>query len=250
MLNGFYTAASGMLTQERILGTLSNNFANTRTPGFKRDETVSTTFDHELMVRLQGGKTSKLGASTSPLRTVQETITDYTQSDFESTNRSLDMAIEGEGFFVIQNGEEEPLFTRNGQFSIDQEGYLVMPQLGRVLGESGEIQVNGDNFVVGEKGQVYVNGAIVDKLMIATPEDYTKVIKTAEGFFKDISGETNMEISSNTKIRQGAVERANVNVSEEMSKIMTAQRAIQSSAQALKMIDAMNQRTVSEIGRV
>ena len=82
MLRGFYTAASGILTNERTLNVLTNNMANAKTPGFRASRVVTTTFDHELLTRIEGQNTGRIGVG-SPMRRVEDVLVDYSPSSLE-----------------------------------------------------------------------------------------------------------------------------------------------------------------------
>ena len=143
MLSGFYTASSGMLVQQRNLNIISNNLVNSQTTGYKSERLITTTFDHEFLTRIEKNNNERIG-SGSPVSLVDDVITNFNGSSLDETERPLDMAIVGEGFFNIQ-GEERQYMTRNGNFNIDQEGYLVLDGVGRVLGQNGAINLNGSS---------------------------------------------------------------------------------------------------------
>ena len=138
MLRGFYTAASGVLMQERTLNVLTNNLVNARTPGFRASRVVSTTFEDEYLVRLEKGASGAIGTG-APVRIVSDVPTLFDPSSLEETGRPYDLAINGEGFFNIlttdAQGNERQYLTRNGNFDVDEEGMLVLRGHGQVLGE-------------------------------------------------------------------------------------------------------------------
>ena len=119
MLDAIYNALAGMAAYSRGLDTISNNVANLNTPGFK--STVSQYSDIERQAGdagLPNGSMSGSGVSYSG------TQLSFTPGQLQSTGNSLDAAIDGQGFFVLdQNGER--LYSRNGQFQFDKDGYLV-----------------------------------------------------------------------------------------------------------------------------
>ena len=125
MLTGFYTAASGMFMQQRTLNVLANNMANAATPGFKAERVVSTTFEQELLTRQERGNNGLLGKG-SPVRLVQDVPSLFDPSLLKETNRPMDIAINGEGYFNIKSADEQQYMTRNGNFDIDDEGFLVL----------------------------------------------------------------------------------------------------------------------------
>ena len=157
MYQGFYNLASGMLTQSRNLNVVSNNMVNIQTAGYKKDKMVSSTFQEEMMYRT--GKHYKEGsealATTSKIRTAERTYVNYEQGAFDQTDGIYDFAMGDRGFFCI----ETPMgirYTRNGSFSVDEEGYLTLNGMGRVLGTDGPIQIDNEDFTVDSRGRIRV----------------------------------------------------------------------------------------------
>ncbi len=254
MVRGFYTLASGMLTEQRILDTVSNNVANIKTPGYKRQVLTSSTFNEQLLARIQKNQNKMMG-SGYVVRYADKLNIDYSQSGLEDTGLPFDVAIVGDGFFRLEaEGMEKPLLTRNGNFAVDDEGYLIQPAGGRVLGEGGPIQVGGGDFVVDEEGYVYVGSdeSPVDRLSVAYPIDTANLTVYGEGVFidnnpDDYGGE---ETVHTTSFMQGKLESSNVDMGEETTSLMEASRTFQTYSQALKIFDRINTKAVTEIGKV
>lgn len=243
MLSGFYTAASGMLQQQRKLNVLSNNMINSRTPGFRAERVTSSTFEQELSRQEQGNKT-KIGAG-APIAILQDVQTVFDPSYLENTDRPYDIAINGDGFFNIDGGDKQFL-TRNGNFDIDSEGYLVLKNVGRVLGQSGAIQVGSSNFKVDKNGIVYdAEGEELDTLLITQPQDLTKLEKYSNGMYVDSASQASQV--ENAKVEQNAIERSNVDLNRELTLVMEAQRSFQACSTILKGLDEINQKTANQI---
>lgn len=245
MNRGFYTAATAMLIQQRRLNTVSNNLANIKTHGFRREEVVVSTFEETLRYRIESNQKTPIGTSAK-ISAVDEIIHFFDQANVEETLRNLDVAIMGEGFFEIEkNGQT--LLTRNGHFSIDQEGYLVLGDVGRVLGQNGPIEVNNDRFRVNEFGMVFDEGGnYLDSLSIVSTEDYGQLSKQPNGLYMSNQPMTQM----NAVVMQGSLEGSNVDMTDELTRMMEIQRNFQSVANALKLIDRLNERAANEIGKV
>jgi len=248
MLRGFYTAASGMVSQEKRLNAIANNIANVNTAGFKREDLVFGTFGEHMAVRMNEynmGRLDRIG------RGVWMQVTDFKYTDFEqggldATNRSFDMAIVGDGFFLIATPDGNRL-TRDGQFALDDEGYLILPGYGRVQGEGGDINLegradflanrNGDIFLVNEDGEL----EHVDRLLIALVEDLSTLEREPSKLFYAPEFTAATENFENTMILQGLVERSNVNMAQEMTRMMASQRSLQSAAQIVRKFDEMTE---------
>lgn len=247
MFTGFYTAASGMLMQQRTLNVLANNMANVKTPGFRTERVVSTTFEQELLTRIEGGERTVIG-SGDPIRIVEDVPTNFDPGYLETTNRPFDMAIAGEGFFVIQSQNQQYL-TRNGNFDLDEEGYLVLRGAGRVMGQDGEIFLEGSsNFTVSREGVIYDgDGRKIDTLLIAQPTNYAELEKYANGLYVDPNADTTPYNGQGVQVVQNTLERSNADLNQEMARAIEAQRNFQISSSILKSIDQINERTANRI---
>jgi flagellar hook protein FlgE len=142
MTMGFGTihkGATGLLAFSRGLDLLSNNIANLNTPGFKRSDVLF----RELFYQYQLTGDSGGGSSTAQLGngvTTRGTVVSFSQGDLQQTGNSTDIAINGNGFFILRN-DDAIFYTRGGQFQFDADGFLVSPALNaRVAG----IDANGN----------------------------------------------------------------------------------------------------------
>lgn len=253
MFQGFYMATSGMLTQNRNLNVISNNMANVSTPGFRSDRYMATTFREEVMSRI-GNKDktsySPLG-TTSKIRASDETITDYTIQYYAPTRNALDFALSGEGFFCIQSEAHGTVYTRNGSFTLDDQGYLYLPTIGRVLGADGNpIYLGRDDIVVADNGEIYTEdgNTRLGQLGVVDFADYQEqLIKTTGNVFVAPNGGA-FNVAGDTAVVNYALEGSNVDAVAEMVEMMSSQRALQSSAQVLKMYDTLMGKMVSQLG--
>jgi flagellar basal-body rod protein FlgF len=267
MFNGFYNLASGMLYQNRNLNTISNNMVNVSTPGYKSDRMISTTFKDEILYRngnLNKNNSTQIG-SVSRIRAVGITKTTYNQGNVEETGGNLDFALTKPGFFAVQDTEGNRLYTRNGSFQIDQEGYLCLSSSGRVLGEDGNpIEMTSDHISVDKSGNIYEvplkglgtdeDGAssedeepqLLGKIGVFNVDDETQLVRGNNGTFTSTADAKTVDGG----IQWKSLERSNIDTIEEMTAMMTSQRASQSAAQVLKMYDQLMGKIVSDIGRV
>ena len=104
MFSGFYTAASGVLTNQRALNLNANNMANVKTPGYREQRLVKTTFEEELL-RVQGGKSTAMG-SGAILTAAADQAFSFAPGELTQTGGAYDLALGGDGYFVLQ-GETE-----------------------------------------------------------------------------------------------------------------------------------------------
>jgi flagellar basal-body rod protein FlgF len=209
---------------------ISNNLANINTTGFKRDDIV---FDI-----LESGYNEEL-----PL----DQFTDFNQGDLKSTGNLLDFAISGDGFFTVDSPEGQ-LFTRNGHFSISEDGLLNDSFGNNIVGTSGPIQVLGQNGVPGElriteKGEVLVDGDIINKLLITNFEDNHELEKIGNNLFKPNEGITGEAIET-TGITQGFLETANINPVSEMVNLIDMHRQFEATQKVMRTFDEISNNAI------
>lgn len=245
MLQGFYSAASGMMMQQHGLNVIANNMANAETPGFKTNRLLSTTFEQTLLNRIEGGQKNGIG-SGSPIRIVREVSDMYTNGGVTETGRPFDMAVTGTGFFNVQAEDGQTYLTRNGQFDLDEEGYLILRGQGRVLGTGGALRLTTSNIKVDGTGTITnaETGANLGQLRITEPaNEDAEITQFKNGMYQVTGGE--VVNAPNPEVLQGGLENSNVNISNEMTEMMMAQRNFASASQMLKMIDATYAKAVN-----
>lgn len=241
MFKGFYMAASGMLTQSRVLNTISNNMSNVSTPGYKEDTLATTTFG-DVLINRTGNKDKSVYtplSSSSMIKTADKLVTNYSEGSQDFTERNLDFAVEGNGFFQIQTADGQTRYTRNGSFNIDRDGYLCLQHIGRVMGENGPIQLGTDKINVSADGNITNSetGQALGKIRLVNFADYSQLQKVGEGMFQTANAVT--PGVANGKIKQGTLERSNVQSMDEMMAMLSSQRAFQSASQIVKAYDQL-----------
>ncbi|MFC2948876.1 flagellar hook-basal body protein [Virgibacillus sediminis] len=266
MLRGFYTAASGMMAQQRHQEALSNNIANANTPGYKADQSSLRAFP-ELLIQKMGstelpvtrGYRAMDSHPIGSLNTgvyVQEHTPNHSQGDIRETGITTDLAIvngdlpdeEGGLFFTVQNAAGEERYTRNGNFTVDGAGFLTTSQGYYVLDEAGNpIQTNGMEFTVTGDGVLQTAGGDVP-LGIAYTPDANELAKEGNGLF---ASEAELApANGNFQIHQGHLERSNVDSLQSMTQMMETYRNFEMNQRVLRAYDESMGKAVSEIGRL
>ena len=251
MFSGFYNLASGMITYGKHLDVISNNMASVATTGFKVDTFTGQTFD-EVMYSLVGNKDKNFTdiGERSYATVPSELYTDYTQGSFDETGMPLDFAIDddGRGFFAIQT-EDGIRYTRAGDFSLDEEGYLSLPDHGRVLDVNGEeIALVTDKIETDNFGRIYTkNGGFLGQIGVYVFEDTAGLVKDPMGMFDAGGAQPQTDA---VMLRHGMLERSNVGLVQQMVKMISTQRAYQSSATLTKMYDQVMGHAAGDLGRL
>ncbi len=250
MFKGFYNATSAMLTHGRNLNVISNNMANVSTSGYKADTFTAITFDDVMWSRV-GNKDKQYVdlANQSYITAPSQLYTDYSQEGFDVTGNALDFAIEGEGYFAVQTEDNQVYYTRAGNFTLDDEGFLTLPGAGRVLDNEGQ-----PVFLATDKLQTDTTGTLnsqygdfLARLGVFTFGEDAAPAKNAMGLF-DADGEP--QLATNVRVHNGMVERANVDWVQQITRMIAAQRAYQSAAQISKMYDNVMTKASTDLGRL
>ena len=239
-----------MLSQGRRLDVIANNMTNISTAGYKTEQYTDRTFD-EVMVTRIGNKIKypyeTMETYQSHILAPDQLYTDFTQGSYEETNLPLDFAIVGEGFFAIDTGDGVA-YTRAGSFTLDNEGYLCLSELGRVLDDAGNpIQLPTDKLTADSQGNLSTeDGEYLGTLGVYMFEDNQALERTPYGLFTGDGAQLNEEAT----IMNKWVERSNVELVREMVDMITTQRALQSAAQMSQIYDEVIKRAVNDLGRI
>ncbi len=266
MLRGFYTAASGMISQQRHQEVLSNNIANENTPGYKADQATLRAFPEML---LQAINTQKVPAASGlkvqtnhpigSLNTgvyVQEHIPDHAQGDIRETGLATDLALvngelpdeNGSVFFTVQGENGETQYTRSGNFTIDGQGFLVTNEGYYVLDHTGRpIQTDGMTYTVSHDGVLQTGDQSIP-LGISYIANTNALTKEDNGLFR---GEADpLPAQASFSVQQGALEQSNVDTMQTMTEMMESYRMFETNQRVLKAYDESMGKAVTEVGRI
>lgn len=248
MVRGFYAAGAGMVANSRKLDIIGDNIANTRTSGYKKDKPVSASFQQRLIAKLDSTaiQESMPIGSISHGQTIDSVITDFEQGALAYTGGVFDLAISGDGFFSVL-GDEGVLYTRNGEFYLDENGFITSISGGVLLGQNGPINTGKNQFGVTYSGDVFVNGELIDTLDIFNPANMDALVKHDQGMFALAGDAGQREFTGG--ICQGYLEVSNADMVEEMMDMLVSQRSFQSCSQVVKMVDATLQKA-TELGKM
>ena len=226
MVKGLYTAYTGMINQQNRMDVLTNNLANSATNGFKKEGSTSQSFDETLAIKIKDTSAYRLPKALGDVTLgvkVGECYTDYDQGSFRVTDNVYDMAIDGDGFFAIsytnKAGETSVKYTRDGAFTVNQQGYLVTKDGDFVLnqaaaqagnpGQAGYIQLNPNlPVVVDENGNYFQNDVLMGQIGVVDFADYNFLAKYGENMYDLVEGGQVQQ--SNAQISQGTLEMSNV----------------------------------------
>ncbi|QOG19395.1 MULTISPECIES: flagellar basal-body rod protein FlgG [Bradyrhizobium] len=259
-MQALHTAATGMAAQELNVQVISNNIANLRTTGFKKQTAAFQDLIYE-HVRRVGAQASDQGTIVpvgvdigGGVKTVG-TPRSMTQGTLSQTGNDLDLAVSGEGFFKILMPDGTYQYTRDGTFQMDNQGRVVTAQ-GNPVQPTITIPNNASGLAVNEQGQVSVTLPGSSTSTVLGQIGLTRFINKAglqpvgsNQFTETPSSGPPQDGTANSegygKITQGSLEQANVDVVSEMSDLIAAQRAYEMNAKVISAADQMMQSTTA-----
>lgn len=258
MLKGLYTAHTGMRNEQNRMDIMTNNLANASTVGFKKEGSTSQAFDTILAVKLKDvsvgvGRVEPIGVNRPGVK-IGENYTDYTQGSFRITNNTFDLALGGEGFFAVEftnkMGETSTMYTRAGNFTLTEEGYLVTTDGDYLLDENNNRikldPLKGADIM--QDGTISQDGNVIARIQVADFADYDYLERYGETYFTPLEGAE--LIQSSASVQSGVLEMANVQVVSEMVNMITITRQYESNQKVLQTYDSSLEIAVNQLGKL
>ncbi|GAA8065752.1 flagellar basal-body rod protein FlgG [Helicobacter pylori] len=262
MLRSLYSATSGMLAQQTHIDTTSNNIANVNTTGFKKSR---ADFNDLFYQAMQYAGTNTSNTTLSPdgmevgLGVRPSAITKmFSQGSPKETENNLDVAITGKGFFQVQLPDGTTAYTRSGNFKLDEqgnlvtsEGYLLIPQI-TLPEDTTQVNIGVDGTVSVTQG-LQTTSNVIGQITLANFVNPAGLHSMGDNLFSitNASGDAivgNPDSQGLGKLRQGFLELSNVRLVEEMTDLITAQRAYEANSKSIQTADTMLQ-TVNSLKR-
>jgi flagellar basal-body rod protein FlgF len=223
--SGIDGLVDGTLIQQMRCDTVANNLANLSTHGFKRDV---LSFDEVLTMK-------KFSA------------TDFSQGPARHTGNPFDLAVEGRGFFKVET-EKGVRYTRDGAFALDGSNTLVTRNGDPVMGENGPIRISGKDVAIGPDGRIQVDGVSADRISLVDFEKPGLLRKEGATYYVfDGAGEDSGR-PAKASLRQGYLEESNVDITEEMIRMVEAFRAFETMQKGIQSIDEMTGKLTGDPG--
>jgi flagellar basal-body rod protein FlgF len=238
-----YTSMSGAKYLLERQATLANNLANATTTGFRGDT-----------VGLRAVPTVSPQAGTRVFTVETTTGADFSQGPISATGRTLDVAIDGQGWLAVQAGDGSEAYTRNGAMQVGPDGVLQLPNGLQVLGTGGPISIPADaqTVLVAADGTITVKAAssktptTVGQLKLVNPP-VSDLAKGADGLFRTQSGNP-ADADASVKVVDGSLEGSNVNVVEAMVGMIAASRQFELQMKMLGTAEQNEQKAGTVIG--
>jgi flagellar basal-body rod protein FlgF len=255
--SGLYIAASGMDAALMRQNVVANNLANVNTVGFKQDRTVDIAFPTYLIARLHDQRIKTLDGTAEIHPTIgmmgggvipQENATDFAQGAHVETKNPLDFALNGQGFFSVLGPEGQTFLTRDGNFSLDNNGMLVTKDGLPVLGHNGEIFIDGSQVTADAEGNLTVDGKALDKLLVVKVQNEGELTKVGHSMFQAKAGNKVDMSPDDIQVQQGFLEQSNVNSITGMVNMIATYRSYEMNSKVISTYDHLMSEAATEIG--
>ncbi len=249
MSQSLYSAVNGLKTQQSNIDTIANNIANINTSAYKKSRiNLKDAVYSELIDPSAAGSSANLQLGYGVLVAGQSKY--FEQGFLDQTNRNLDIAIQGDGFFAVEGADKQVAYTRNGSFStktVDGSNYLATMSGDFVLDKNGNrIKCNFpiEQISVNSKGELANNKTPNELIATLGIYNFTnplglESLGATSYLATDSSGAPITGLNNSSKILQGYIENSNVDLSEEMTQLMEAQKAYTFLSRAISTADQM-----------
>lgn len=260
MLKNIYTPLSGAIAQERVMEVVANNLANLNTAGFKGDNVSFTLLEPEPeknykdpippanykvnfedLMPLRGNEMSYVGVASIER--------DTTQGPAIMTENSLDLMLEGDGYFAV-NTPEGTRYTRAGDLTMNADGALITKSGHPVMGDKGSIYLRSNAFEVNPRGEVYQDGQLIDRLQVYQFSEEKQLERVGNNYYFFDGEIESVQRLDFPAVRQGYVEGSNVNAMKNLTAMIIAHRSYEAYQKAVSNYDQMMDKSSNSIGVV
>jgi flagellar basal-body rod protein FlgG len=255
MSSPLWVAKTGLEAQQTRMSVISNNLANVNTTGFKRSRAVfeDLLYQNVRQVGAQETQDNKLPSGLSLGTGVKTVATEkiYTQGNLLQTGKSLDLAVQGRGFFQILQPDGTVAYTRNGEFQINDQGQVVTAS-GKPMQPAITVPQGTQSITIGTDGTVsalVAGSGTPSQIGSVELADFLNPVG-----LQPIGGNLLLETASSGApqtgtpglngvgtVEQGMLESSNVNVVEELVNMIETQRAYEMNSKAIATSDQMLQ---------
>lgn len=268
MLRGLYTGWTSMVATWNQTDVIANNLANVNTTGFKRDDVTFAEYRAMAIRRVDDDVTEiplglidrrppvgKLGTGVR----IEEIFTDFNPGTLRATEGQLDVALDGQGFFTVET-PQGVRYTRDGNFQVNRQGYLVdkngNPVQGLLLNNQlGPIQLTDANVSIDREGRVYEGdprqGEQVEiaQLRLAGFAQPRALKKIGDNYWEAPAGVQPQALPADSAVRQGYLEQSNVNIVQEMVRMIEANRLFGIEEKVITTADTLAGKVINDLPR-
>lgn len=258
MLRGMYSSISSMITLQSRQSVITNNLANINTNGYKEESLIAKSFDEMYLSNRDNHingtpHIQELGSLSFGVR-IDDTITNHSQGVFRHTENNTDFALDGKGFFQVQDPNGQNYYTRDGSFKVNSQGDLVTNAGYNVMGinqntgnlEPINVGTRNEKILVSANNNISINGVNTYSFSIVDFNDYNQLDKVGNNVYQ---GENPVQ-TNNFYIKQGYVEGSNVNPINVTAQLMETVKEFEANQKVIQTMDSTLAKIASEIGTV
>ncbi|EDM23933.1 flagellar hook-basal body protein [Caminibacter mediatlanticus TB-2] len=260
MINGFYDTTGAMVTQFNRLNQISNNLANVNTNGFKQDSLIIGTFERlfkqtrdKLPLENNTKEAAKfLNRNLNKVPQIVEEYTNFSLGNMIKTSNPLDIALKNKNSFFVLDTPSGDKITRDGAFSLDENGFLVNKKGFKVLDINDKpikLPKNTKNITIDNDANIYINGEKLTTLKIVSIDNLKDIKKVGNNMWDFVPG-SEIISTKNTTI-QGFIEKSNVNVIKEMTDLIETNRLVEQYQKVMTtFMDDLNKDAIEKLANV
>lgn len=227
MLNGIYQSGTGLESLNKLQETIANNLANVSTTGFKQQ-----------MIQVSRDASGRL---------VTQTHLDMQSGPVQITNEPANLSAGQDQLFEVAT-PQGPAYTRNGNFSLDQNGRLLSAGQWPVQGEDGDIVLSRSAFTVSQNGDILVQGEVADRIKLVRSD--RALVSQGNGLFQSADGSRLEALPAGEgQVMQGTLEGSNVNPTQSMVDMIAVVRLYEANQKAMQSQDETLKEAVTTLGR-
>ncbi|MDR3013434.1 MAG: flagellar basal-body rod protein FlgF [Chitinispirillales bacterium] len=243
MIQGIYTASTGMVALAQKQDQIANNLANVNTTGFKQSGLFTAAYQH--LLKDDNGR-----VFANREYKVDEVYIDFSEGSMRQTNGVLDLCIKGTGFFKLLT-DDGVRYTRNGNFAIDNMGFLVTNNGSKVMGTEGFLRLEpNETITITDRGEIIQGGYSKGFIKIVDFEKPYEMRRCGNSNFSPLNIEAVELISEGFLIRQGYLESSNVDMIRSMVQMISAHRNYEADQKALHAQDETLEKAVNQVAQV
>jgi len=255
---GLYLSAAGTLTSMHRMDVIANNLANVNTNGFKADLVHTRA---RLAARVEDPSSPDAGRhlleSLGGGQLIDDTSVQLRQGSILTTGDDLDLAIEGEGFFLVSGprggNRDDMQLSRDGRLTLDRTGMLVLASNGRAILDDGGSPIrvaSNAKVTILPGGEIIQNGETIATIGLVKPAAESRLVKTGDNLLAFSRGEFEAASRGEGHILQGAIESSAVDPVMELNKLISASKAVQSNIRMMQYHDQLMGHAINTFGRV
>lgn len=233
MLDAINATHVAMLQDQLRLQSISQNVSNMQTPGFKRQLIENGGFDEQIQ--------AQMASVSQHMQLSNETL----QGTFAQSGLPNELALAGDGYFEVQT-DDGVLYTRRGDFHVNEHGELATATGARLLGQSGVLRVDDNAFTIDSSGSVFIDNQKVDQINIVRFAQPNTLNYLGQGLYE--SQDAPESTASTTHVMQGYLEQSNVKSIDEMMEMVKTSRHFEASQRVMRMADGLLSTAINQLG--